>query len=97
MHTTQSARRRGVGGAMLRHIIASARQSGMSRLSLEAGSWEYFRSAQALYRSHGFVECAPFADYVLGLNHSPGASDCASLLCMKSEASGGSQRKRRRH
>jgi len=35
MHTTQSARRRGVGDAMLRHIIASARQSGMSRLRLE--------------------------------------------------------------
>ena len=64
MHTAQSARRRGVGGAMLRHIIASARKSGMSRLSLETGSWEYFRAAQALYRSHGFVECAPFAGYM---------------------------------
>jgi putative acetyltransferase len=68
MHTAQSARRRGVGGAMLRHIIANARKSGMSRLSLETGSWEYFRPAQALYRSHGFVECAPFADYVFDPN-----------------------------
>ena len=68
MHTAQSARRRGVGGAMLRHIIASARKSGMSRLSLETGSWEYFRPAQALYSSHGFVECAPFADHVLDPN-----------------------------
>ena len=48
---------------MLRHIIASARQSGMSRLSLETGSWEYFLPAQALYRSHGFVECPPFGEY----------------------------------
>lgn len=64
MHTTQSARRKGVGSAMLRHIIASARESGMTRLSLETGSWEYFRPAHALYRSHGFVECGPFADYV---------------------------------
>jgi putative acetyltransferase len=36
----------------------------MTRLSLETGSWEYFLPAHALYRSHGFVECAPFADYV---------------------------------
>lgn len=63
MHTALSARRRGVGTAMLRHIIASARQSGMSRLSLETGSWEYFLPAQALYRSHGFVECPPFGEY----------------------------------
>ena len=68
MHTAQSARRRGVGDAMMRHLIATARASGILRLSLETGSWEYFRAAQALYRSHGFVECAPFADYVLDPN-----------------------------
>jgi putative acetyltransferase len=64
MHAAESARRRGVGSAMLRHIIAAARSSGMSRLSLETGSWEYFRPARALYRSHGFIECPPFGDYV---------------------------------
>jgi putative acetyltransferase len=64
MHTTQTMRRRGAGSAMLRHIMAAARAHGMSRLSLETGSWEYFRPAQALYRSHGFLECPPFADYV---------------------------------
>ena len=68
MHTAQSMRRRGAGKAMLRHIITMARASGMSRLSLETGSWEYFRPAQAFYRSHGFVECEPFADYVLDPN-----------------------------
>jgi putative acetyltransferase len=68
MHTAQSMRRRGAGRAMLRHIIATARASGMARLSLETGSWDYFRPAHALYRSHGFVECAPFADYVLDPN-----------------------------
>jgi len=68
MYTVQSMRRRGVGSAMLRHIIATARASGMSRLSLETGSWNYFLPAQALYRSHGFVECPPFADYVLDPN-----------------------------
>jgi putative acetyltransferase len=53
---------------MLRHIIATARASGMSRLSLETGSRDYFLPAQALYSSHGFVECPPFADYVLDPN-----------------------------
>ncbi len=32
MHTAQSMRRRGAGRAMLRHIIATARARGMSRL-----------------------------------------------------------------
>jgi putative acetyltransferase len=64
MHTVRSMRGKGAGSAMLRHIIASARANGMSRLSLETGSQEYFRPARALYESHGFVECPPFADYV---------------------------------
>ncbi len=68
MHTAQSERRRGAGSAMLCHIIASARERGMSRLSLETGSWEYFLPALSLYRRHGFVECAPFADYVADPN-----------------------------
>ena len=63
MHTAESMRRRGVGAAILRHIIDSARARGMSRLSLETGSWPYFAPARALYARHGFVECAPFGDY----------------------------------
>jgi putative acetyltransferase len=63
MHTDESARRKGVGSAMLRHIITVARQEGLSRLSLETGSWVYFDAARALYRRHGFVECPPFGDY----------------------------------
>jgi len=68
MHTAQSARRRGVGTAMLKHIIAAARTSGCLRLSLETGSSDYFKPARALYGTHGFVECPPFADYVLDPN-----------------------------
>jgi len=64
MHTAAAVRRRGAGRAMLRHIIAVARAGGISRLSLETGSWDYFRPAHALYRSHGFQECPPFAGYV---------------------------------
>jgi putative acetyltransferase len=53
---------------MLWHIISFARSRGISRLSLETGSWDYFRPAVAFYSSHGFVECPPFADYVLDPN-----------------------------
>src|SRR5258708_19561453 len=63
MYTVQSLRRKGAGSAMLRHIIATARASGMSRLSLETGSWDYFLPARTFYRSHGFVECPPFGYY----------------------------------
>jgi putative acetyltransferase len=68
MHTAQAMRGRGAGRAMLRHIIEIARARGMSRLSLETGTSEYFLPARALYRSHGFLECPPFADYVLDPN-----------------------------
>jgi putative acetyltransferase len=64
MYTTEAARRRGVGSAVLRHIIAGARASGLSRLSLETGSWAYFGPARTFYASHGFASCPPFADYV---------------------------------
>jgi putative acetyltransferase len=64
MRTVQAAQRKGTGSAMLRHIISVARSRGISRLSLETGSWDYFRPAVALYRKHGFIECRPFADYV---------------------------------
>jgi putative acetyltransferase len=64
MHTAEPVRRKGAGSAMLRHIIAAARAGGMTRLSLETGSWDYFRPARAFYAQHGFVECPPFADYV---------------------------------
>ena len=68
MHTAQANRRAGVGSAMLRHIIEATRTMGITRLSLETGSWEYFHPARALYKSHGFVECPPFGDYVADPN-----------------------------
>jgi putative acetyltransferase len=68
MHTAQSTRRRGAGSAMLRHIIETARADGLSRLSLETGSWDYFIPARAFYKRHGFVECPPFGDYAADPN-----------------------------
>jgi putative acetyltransferase len=63
MHTAEAARHRGIGSTMLRHIMDVARSSGMTRLSLETGSWDYFQPALALYKRHGFVACAPFDTY----------------------------------
>ena len=63
MYTAEAARGRGVGSAILRHIMAAARGHGISRVSLETGSWPYFAPARALYARHGFVECAPFGEY----------------------------------
>lgn len=68
MHTVEVSRRTGVGTAILRHIIQAARAVGMTRLSLETGSWAYFHPARALYRSQGFVECPPFGEYVADPN-----------------------------
>jgi putative acetyltransferase len=68
MHTVEPARRRGIGSAMLEHIISVARDSGVRKLSLETGSWRYFQPAVALYKRHGFTECPPFGDYKLDPN-----------------------------
>jgi putative acetyltransferase len=63
MHTLQTTRRRGFGGEMLRHIITEGHARGLKRLSLETGSWDYFKPAHALYQAHGFVLCGPFEGY----------------------------------
>ena len=68
MHTARAMRGKGAGSAMLRHIIQTARERGISRLSLETGTAEYFAPARTLYKSQGFVECPPFGDYVLDPN-----------------------------
>ena len=63
MRTASAHRRRGVGRAMLEHIIAQARGRSYRRLSLETGSMAAFLPARRLYESFGFTYCAPFADY----------------------------------
>ena len=63
MRTAQAALGRGVGTAILRHIIGLARERGYSALKLETGTGEAFDAAHALYARHGFVPCPPFADY----------------------------------
>lgn len=63
MRTDPAFLRRGLGEAMLLHLMAEARARGYARLSLETGRPEPFHAAHALYRKHGFVECPPFGDY----------------------------------
>lgn len=63
MHTSAAARGRGLGRAMLGHLLELARQGGATRVSLETGTMEAFGPARALYAAHGFAECEPFADY----------------------------------
>lgn len=63
MRTDPRFLRKGVGGALLLHIIADARRRGLSRLSLETGAGPAFEAALSMYRKHGFIEGAAFADY----------------------------------
>lgn len=63
MHVARAARRTGAGSAMLGHLVATARADGLTRLSLETGTWDYFAPARAFYRRHGFVDCPPFGPY----------------------------------
>jgi putative acetyltransferase len=63
MRTHPDFLRRGVGSALLEHIISETCARGMHRLSLETGSGPAFEPALKLYRKRGFVEGEPFADY----------------------------------
>lgn len=63
MRTANGALGRGVGKAILDHIVSKASESGMTRLSLETGSTEQFSAATRLYEREGFKPCGPFGNY----------------------------------
>ena len=63
MRTATAHLRRGVGSAVLEHLILEARRRSYRRLSLETGSMEAFAPARGLYARFGFAPCPPFADY----------------------------------
>ncbi|MDZ7918303.1 MAG: GNAT family N-acetyltransferase [Rhodococcus sp. (in: high G+C Gram-positive bacteria)] len=65
MRTAGAARGQGVASRLLGHALDNARRRGFAKVSLETGSQDYFAAARRLYVRHGFVECAPFGDYVL--------------------------------
>ncbi|MFT4263915.1 MAG: GNAT family N-acetyltransferase [Nocardioides sp.] len=64
MRTTPGARGRGVGAAMLDHLLAEARRVGARTALLETGSQDFFAPARRLYERAGFVVREPFDDYV---------------------------------
>lgn len=64
MRTHPDYLRRGVGAAVLEHIMGEARRRGLTRLSLETGSGPAFDAAIALYVRYGFESGDVFADYV---------------------------------
>lgn len=64
MRASPAARGRGVGFAILDHIVRLARERGYTALKLETGTGPLFAAAHALYRRYGFVPCPPFADYI---------------------------------
>lgn len=63
MRAAPAYRGKGVGRAILRHLVGEARRRGYVRLSLETGAGEGHLPARSLYASEGFVACEPFADY----------------------------------
>ena len=63
MRTAQRALGKGVGRAVLHHIVGEAKSRGYKRLSLETGGTGPFEAAISLYQSEGFTRCGPFAGY----------------------------------
>lgn len=68
MRTAAGHLRRGVGSAVVAHVLAEARRRGYRRLSLETGAQDGFAPARALYARFGFEPCGPFSDYRLDPN-----------------------------
>jgi putative acetyltransferase len=63
MHVLHEVRGRGLSKAMLSHLEAEARATGLTRLSLETGAEPIFVPARELYARAGYAECPPFGSY----------------------------------
>lgn len=63
MRTADAFLGRGVGAAVLDHLVAVARARHYRRLSLETGTGPAFEPALRLYARAGFVPCGPFGTY----------------------------------
>ena len=68
MHVLAENRGCGHSKAMLSHLLAAAKNDGLTRLSLETGIQPTFVAARALYERAGFSECGPFTGYGLDPN-----------------------------
>jgi len=64
MHVVEEARGKGLAAAILMRLLDTAKEAGMTRVSLETGSQDGFRPARTFYASKGFELCPPFDGYV---------------------------------
>ncbi|HMJ34617.1 MAG TPA: GNAT family N-acetyltransferase [Baekduia sp.] len=83
MHTAQEARGRGIGRALVDHLLGAAREQGYRRVSLETGAGPAFAPARALYAGAGFTPCSAFGDY------EPSANSAYMTLSLDDPAPGG--------
>ncbi len=65
MRTADTAQRRGVGRAVLDHLLGEARARGYHEVKLETGANDAFAPARAMYVAAGFAPCDAFGHYVL--------------------------------
>lgn len=63
MRTAPGQQRRGVARALLAHLLAEARASGATRVSLETGTAPDYDAANRLYEAAGFVDGPVFGGY----------------------------------
>jgi putative acetyltransferase len=63
MHIAEAARQRGVGRAIVDHLVDMAQRRGYRRVSIETGTTHVFVPARSLYLSAGFTPCDPFGEY----------------------------------
>jgi putative acetyltransferase len=80
MHTAEAARGRGIGRAMVDHLVGVAREAGYRRVSIETGAGPAFAPARRLYASASFVPCGPFAGY--------GPSPASAYMTLSLDGSG---------
>jgi len=64
MHTVSAHRRRGVGRALLDHVVSVARGRAYREIFLGTGASDAFRSTRQFYERCGFVRCGPFGTYI---------------------------------
>jgi putative acetyltransferase len=63
MRVARDVRGKGIGSALVAHVIGEAKARRYSRLSLETGAMPFFEPARRLYGKHGFGRCGPFGSY----------------------------------
>lgn len=61
--TSKAARGKGIGAAIVRHLIAEARAAGYQQIFLETGNDAASAAARAVYEKLGFSYRGPFGDY----------------------------------